>query len=113
MFPELTVYNKDGQPESVAYHLLPGLLLNELQKEHEKTQAATAELRAAKQELASQRSELDAMKVQVAEVRQLKETLARLEETTKQLRAQQAALQTVLKAAPIEAIRRVSQSNQQ
>jgi hypothetical protein len=34
VLPELVVLNKDGQPESVAYHLLPSLLLNELQKEH-------------------------------------------------------------------------------
>jgi len=32
VFPELVVYNKDGQPETVAYHLLAALLLNELQK---------------------------------------------------------------------------------
>ena len=34
MLPELVVNNKDGQPETVAYHLLPAMLLNELQKEH-------------------------------------------------------------------------------
>jgi hypothetical protein len=27
--PDLVVYNRDGTPESVAYQLLPGLLLNE------------------------------------------------------------------------------------
>lgn len=34
IFPELVVYNTHGQPETVAYHLLAPLLLNELQKEH-------------------------------------------------------------------------------
>jgi hypothetical protein len=34
VFPELVVYNKEGKPETVAYHLLASLLLNELQKEH-------------------------------------------------------------------------------
>ena len=31
VFPELAVYNKDGEPESVRYHVLPSLLLNEIQ----------------------------------------------------------------------------------
>lgn len=31
-FPELVVYNEDGDPDSVKYHDLPVLLLNELQK---------------------------------------------------------------------------------
>jgi hypothetical protein len=34
VFPELVVYDKDGKPETVSYHLLATLLLNELQKEH-------------------------------------------------------------------------------
>jgi hypothetical protein len=31
VFPELVVH-KDGQPETVRYHELPALLLNEIQK---------------------------------------------------------------------------------
>ena len=31
-FPELVVANEKGQPETVAYHVLPALLLNELQE---------------------------------------------------------------------------------
>jgi hypothetical protein len=37
VFPELAVYGEDGQPETVSYHLLATLLLNELQKEHRVT----------------------------------------------------------------------------
>lgn len=33
MIPELVVRNDEGQPETVKYHLLPTLLLNELQKQ--------------------------------------------------------------------------------
>jgi hypothetical protein len=29
VLPEIVVYNKDNQPETVAYHILPSLLLNE------------------------------------------------------------------------------------
>lgn len=32
IFPELVVYDSDGRPETVRYHLLSSLLLNELQK---------------------------------------------------------------------------------
>jgi hypothetical protein len=35
VFPELVILGDDGQPETVAYHVLPALLLNELHKEHE------------------------------------------------------------------------------
>ena len=34
VFPELVVYGEDGKPETVSYHLLATLLLNEVQKEH-------------------------------------------------------------------------------
>lgn len=48
VFPELTVYNAEGQPETVKYQDLPPLLLNELQK-----------LRKEKDELAKQLAERD------------------------------------------------------
>ena len=34
VYPELVVYGKEGQVESVQYHQLPALLLNEVQKQH-------------------------------------------------------------------------------
>ena len=36
VFPELVVYDNEGRPETVKYHLLSSMLLNELQKEHER-----------------------------------------------------------------------------
>jgi hypothetical protein len=38
VFPPLVVYNEDGEPETVKYHLLATLLLNELQKQRSKFQ---------------------------------------------------------------------------
>jgi hypothetical protein len=32
VYPELVTYGDDGKPQSVAYHVLPAMLLNELQK---------------------------------------------------------------------------------
>ncbi|HUO87073.1 MAG TPA: tail fiber domain-containing protein [Thermoanaerobaculia bacterium] len=36
VFPELVVRDGDGRPETVKYHLLAALLLNELQREHDR-----------------------------------------------------------------------------
>jgi hypothetical protein len=38
VFPELVVYDADGKPETVKYHLLSSLLLGGLQKQHEELQ---------------------------------------------------------------------------
>lgn len=43
-FPELVVYAEDGTPETVRYHLLASLLLNELQKEHAVMQDQSARI---------------------------------------------------------------------
>jgi hypothetical protein len=38
VMPELVVYDPQGRPEAVSYHLLSSLLLNELQKQHREMQ---------------------------------------------------------------------------
>ena len=40
--PGLVQFDKDGQPQTVLYHVLPTLLLNEVQKEHQKIAAQEA-----------------------------------------------------------------------
>jgi hypothetical protein len=54
VLPELVVRNKAGQPETVAYHVLPALMLNELQKEHRQL----AEVNLLRQQVATQASQL-------------------------------------------------------
>jgi Chaperone of endosialidase len=44
VMPELVIYNNKGQPETVAYQTLAPLLLNELQKEHERMEQMQAEI---------------------------------------------------------------------
>jgi hypothetical protein len=96
VFPELTVFNKEGQPETVAYHLLAGLLLNELQKEHAVVGEQRQAIDHAMAQLAAQQSLIDdqkasvlrdeeklaALQVRVAEVDALKAKLADLERLT-------------------------------
>jgi hypothetical protein len=55
VMPELVVYNEKGTPESVAYEILPSLLLNEYQKQGRELVAAKARLEAMEAEMAAMR----------------------------------------------------------
>jgi hypothetical protein len=77
VFPELVIPNEAGQPETVAYHLLPSLLLNEVQKEHRLIQQQAEQLAAQ----ASQLAEVGELKRQLAEVQEL---LAHLQSQAKE-----------------------------
>ena len=46
VMPELAIYNEDGSPESVAYQVLPSLLLNEYQKQNKELKQTQAKLTA-------------------------------------------------------------------
>ena len=52
MAPELVVNDAEGRPFSVRYHVLPALLLNEVQKQHTQLSGQTAEIAALKEQLA-------------------------------------------------------------
>jgi Chaperone of endosialidase len=41
IYPELVVLDKDGQPSGVRYHVLPAMLLNELQRQQRVIEAQT------------------------------------------------------------------------
>jgi hypothetical protein len=69
VFPELVVYGKDGKPETVAYHVLATLLLNELQKDHGAMQAQAERIASLEKQtstLERQNAELATLKAQVA-----------------------------------------------
>jgi hypothetical protein len=53
VYPELVAMNKDGQPETVMYQFLAPMLLNEVQKQHQKIDEQQAELNAEHAENAS------------------------------------------------------------
>ena len=63
IFPELVVFDEQGRPFTVRYHILSSMLLNELQKQHERDDA--------------QAQELEQLRAEVGELRAL---LTRLEE---------------------------------
>jgi hypothetical protein len=53
VFPEIVVHDADGQPETVQYHTLNVLLLNELQRQERELRDARERLRALEDELAA------------------------------------------------------------
>ncbi len=74
-FPDLVVYNEDGTPETVKYHLLVTLLLNELQKQYQVNQeqaAAVARLEQQDRDLEGQVAELAALAAEAQELAVLK-----------------------------------------
>lgn len=65
VLPQLVVRGKDGQPESVAYHLLPAMLLSELQKQHRKVLELEQQLENQTRQLTDVNSEVDELRTAV------------------------------------------------
>jgi hypothetical protein len=78
VFPELVVYDKDGQVETVAYHLLTPLLLNELQKEQAELQREKARTAELQRQLDEQGAQLAALSERVDEVKVLRAQIEEL-----------------------------------
>jgi hypothetical protein len=53
VYPELVTYGDDGKPISVAYHLLPAMLLNELQKQVKENRRKDAQIAALRRQVES------------------------------------------------------------
>jgi len=72
-FPELAAYGADGQVETVQYHLLPAILLNELQRQQGQIDSQQAENETLRAELDALRSAVQQMQerlgVEVSEKR--------------------------------------------
>ena len=59
MFPNnLKRKYQDGQPQTVLYHVLPALLLNEVQKEHQKIEDQQKLIQAQQEQLKAQEERL-------------------------------------------------------
>ncbi len=71
VMPELVVYEADGQPQTVKYHLLPALLLNELQHQQAEQQRQQSELAALRALVSVQADELARLREQVEQVKAL------------------------------------------
>ena len=68
VYPDLVVRGSDGKPQTVRYHLLVPLLLNELQAQRQKVDAQAGRLAAQETELAALRDQLARQQEQLVKV---------------------------------------------
>src|SRR5208282_286661 len=76
VYPELVIDGADGKPETVAYQVLPAMLLNEVQKQARDKDAQIAALR---RQVASQEKQIDALKKKDGQIDALVERMNALE----------------------------------
>lgn len=67
VFPELVIYGSDRQVDSIAYHELPSLLLNELQNQHRTIQQQTLRISEQAEQLHLLKERIDALEKLVQE----------------------------------------------
>jgi hypothetical protein len=91
VIPELVVRNEQGHPETVAYHVLPSLLLNEYQKQQVKLAQLTRETAQLRKALAARDKELADISAQAdqdhAKVVAMSADMQALRQVTQQLMA--------------------------
>ncbi len=68
VYPELVQFDQTGRPQSVLYHLLPVMLLNELQKQRATVDALAEQIDTLKQENAELRHQLQSVLLQVKQM---------------------------------------------
>ncbi|HEV2112608.1 MAG TPA: tail fiber domain-containing protein, partial [Terriglobales bacterium] len=73
--PGLVVFDKEGKPETVRYHFVNAMLLNQVQKQQRQLEAQQQENERQQQQILAMRSQLE---VQAAELRDMKAGLAQL-----------------------------------
>jgi len=76
VYPELVIDDADGKPETVAYQVLPAMLLNEVQKQAKEKDAQITALR---RQVASQEKQIDALKKKDTQIDALAERMNALE----------------------------------
>jgi hypothetical protein len=87
VYPNLVQYDKTGKPQSVYYHLINAMLLNEVQKQQRQIQAEEQELQTLRDTVSKQAKELEALKEQqrLSDAQNL-ELLARLAQLESQVK---------------------------
>jgi Chaperone of endosialidase len=62
VYPDLVAYDRDGRPETVRYHLVNALLLNEVQKQHRTSEAQEKTIQQQKETIDHQSFEIEELK---------------------------------------------------
>jgi hypothetical protein len=76
VFPELVAFNKAGQPDTVAYHILPALLLNEVQKAHQQLETEHTLYEEQSEKLGLLQKQFDTQSAQLIALEKLTRALA-------------------------------------
>ena len=84
VYPELVTYGADGKVQAVAYHLLPAMLLNEMQKQVRERQQKDARIAALQRQVVAQQKQMVEQQRQISALQ--KET-ARIDTLTARLNA--------------------------
>jgi hypothetical protein len=88
VYPELVVNGADGKPQTVAYHLLPAMLLNELQKQARANDRRDRELAQKDTQISALRQEVQVQSYAIAAVQKTNLAMAtRLDELERQASA--------------------------
>jgi len=88
VYPELVIDDTDGKAETVAYQVLPAMLLNEVQKQAREKNAQIAALR---RQVASQEKQIDALNKKDAQIDALAERMNVLEQQVRLARPEHLA----------------------
>jgi hypothetical protein len=65
VYPELVVYDRDGRPETVRYHLINALLLNEVQKQHRAAEAQEKLIEQQKETIDREQAKIDRLEARL------------------------------------------------
>ena len=63
--PGLVQFDKDGNPQTVLYHVLPSLLLNEAQKQHQHIDAQEKVIQSQQEQIQSQQEQIQGQQEQL------------------------------------------------
>jgi uncharacterized protein involved in exopolysaccharide biosynthesis len=80
VYPDMVVFDKNGEPSALKYELLTPMLLNELQKEHAVVMSQQEQMQTQLHQITAQQQEIDGLKRQLQlQNASLQERLQRLE----------------------------------
>ena len=75
IYPGLVVYGQDGQPQTVRYHLLTPMLLNELQKQHQLAAEQQTVIAGQEQQIQTQHQQIELLQKQNEQIQQQNEQI--------------------------------------
>ncbi|MGB7556541.1 MAG: tail fiber domain-containing protein, partial [Candidatus Korobacteraceae bacterium] len=70
VYPDLVVYGEDGQPQTIRYHLLTPMLLNELQKQHKIVAEQQDLIKAQQERMSTQEARITGQDRQIEDLQQ-------------------------------------------